>query len=196
MSSNVFPTLPGQIIVERSPSYVSTIHQTVSGLEQRTSWRTNPVWHYRITETVRQGTAAPSPWGAYNEHSILVKWIDDHKGAWDSFLLVDPINVVSSGTIPGTPYQVTVSSTGLAFASTVGVTIAGVAATLDTNPPDPGQYYNSGSTFTFNSTDATKAYTITWSGHRRVRFVEDTLTFGRVVTGWWSCEAKFVSVTA
>jgi hypothetical protein len=91
---------------------------------------------------------------------------------------------------------VAVSATGLTYYATVSVTIAGVVATLDTNPPDAGQYYVSAGTYTFNSADAGKAYVITWTGTRRVRFVEESLVISRVVNGWWRCSIDLVSVAA
>lgn len=93
MSNNVFPsTLPGiDIAVEREAFYATTIHETASGLEDRTAWQPTARYRYGVrVNVVRNSTMAPAPWGAYSEPAILLKFLDDHQGAKDSFLFDDP----------------------------------------------------------------------------------------------------------
>lgn len=94
MSSSVFPTLPGvDISVNRRTSYATTVQSSSSGKEQRASWQSTPRYTYQVRfNFLRSDVAAPSPYAANNEMSVVQKFIDDHKGQWDSFLFVDPIS--------------------------------------------------------------------------------------------------------
>jgi hypothetical protein len=93
MSSLVFPKLTGQRIeVGYEPSYSTTIHTSASGKEQRTSWRSAPRRTFTISyKYLRNNVAAPSPYGANSETGVVLSFLDTHKGAWDSFLLPDPM---------------------------------------------------------------------------------------------------------
>lgn len=92
MSSSVFPSLPGlDIQVERESFYKTTIHEAASGREDRTAWMATARYRYRLQVNVaRTAVTAPAPWAAYSEPAILLKFLDDHKGAQDSFLYDDP----------------------------------------------------------------------------------------------------------
>jgi hypothetical protein len=92
MSSEVFPTLPGlDVAVERSPSYATEVHESVSGKEVRVSWRTLPRISYKIRiNGARTGTDAPSPYAAMDEMAVLIYFLDLHKGSFESFLYPDP----------------------------------------------------------------------------------------------------------
>ena len=98
MSSNVFPSLPGlDIAVEREAFYKTTIHETASGKEDRTAWQSAARYRYRLKFNVtRTSVTAPAPWAAYSEPAILLKFLDDHKGAQDSFLFDDPYSAVQT----------------------------------------------------------------------------------------------------
>lgn len=93
MSSSVFPmNLPGlDISVEREPAYATTIHTSSSGKETRATWQSTPRYLYRLKfNGLRANTQAPAPNAAHTETAIVLKFLDDHKGAWDSFLFTDP----------------------------------------------------------------------------------------------------------
>jgi hypothetical protein len=92
MSNNVLPDLPGvDIAREVEKSYRTTIHETVSGKEYRTSWGSAPRYRYKLRVNVaRESVAAPAPWAGWNEVSVLFKFVDDHRGSFDSFLFNDP----------------------------------------------------------------------------------------------------------
>ena len=97
MSNNVFPSsLPGiDIEVERSTSYATTVQTSSSGKEQRASWQSTPRYTYRLRiNFMRSAVAAPSPYQALNELTVIQGFIDDHKGQWDSFLFNDPVDGV------------------------------------------------------------------------------------------------------
>jgi hypothetical protein len=92
MSSEVFPTLPClNVAVQREPSYATEVHESVSGLETRVSWRTLPRIRYRLKiNAARTGTAAPSPFAAMSEMAALLHFLDAHRGSFESFLYPDP----------------------------------------------------------------------------------------------------------
>jgi hypothetical protein len=95
MSSLVFPSLPGlDVKIEREEEFDTTIHRTASGKEYRTKWADTPLYRYKLKITSRAGVAAPSPNQAYNEASVLLYWIETHRGRFDSFLFDDPYDSV------------------------------------------------------------------------------------------------------
>lgn len=98
MSNSVFPSLPGtDITVDRETIYSTQVRTSVSGKEQRTSWQGTPRYRYRLKFNVlNTARTAPSPWAAYDEAAIVQKFMDDHLGAWDSFLFNDPYSGVQT----------------------------------------------------------------------------------------------------
>lgn len=91
MSNLVFPSLPGvDINVERETIYSTTTRTSVSGKEYRTSWQASPRYRYKLKFNLRTAWSAPSPFGAYNEVSVVQAFLDTHLGSWDSFLYTDP----------------------------------------------------------------------------------------------------------
>lgn len=127
MSDLVFPSsLPSlDIKVEREVRYATTVHTSASGKEVRARWQTTPRYRYRLKfNGLRSNKAAPAPNQAYTETALVLKFLNDHQGAWDSFLYVDPYDGVQ----------------------------------------------------------------------RRVRLVEDSLVFERVVSTWWAASVEFISV--
>lgn len=95
MSNNVFPSLPGlDVAVELEPAYRTTVHETVAGKEYRTTWGVAKRFRYKLRfNFLRESTAAPAPWAAYNEKAIVEKFHDDHFGSFDSFLFTGPDGV-------------------------------------------------------------------------------------------------------
>lgn len=113
MSNLVFPSLPGlDIAVERSEEFDTTIQRTASGKQYRTKWADTPIYRYKLKITARSGTPAPSPNQAYNEASVLIYFIETHRGRFDSFLFDDPYDSVQR--------RVTFASDGLRFRRRTG----------------------------------------------------------------------------
>jgi hypothetical protein len=93
MSSLVFPTLPGSkmLAAQREPTYKTVIHEALSGKEIRDSyWVGNRVTYVIDHEGLRESVAAPAPYAAYNERSVLEYFHDTCKGSWDTFYFNDP----------------------------------------------------------------------------------------------------------
>lgn len=96
MSAYTFPTLPGlDPSVDRTVEYDTTIHKTVSGKEQRTSWQSTPRYRYRLTFNVLREavtvSAVGTPWNGLSEVAALVSVFNTHLGNWDSFSYTDPL---------------------------------------------------------------------------------------------------------
>ena len=96
MSSYKFPlSLPGIDIAisRRGPIYATQIQTTSSGKEQRASWQAVPRYEYDLKINVlREGVPAPAPFQALDEVTAVLGFGDDHRGAWDSFLIDDPLD--------------------------------------------------------------------------------------------------------
>lgn len=99
MSNQVFPTnLPGldpQII--RSEEYATKV---LSGgwwstNEERTRGLTTPIYRYTISfNCLRANKQAPAPNAAKTETELVLGFLRDHYGSWDSFLFTDPYDSV------------------------------------------------------------------------------------------------------
>lgn len=90
MSDLLFPAIPAtsrEITYGRD--YRTVVHQTISGREDRTSFSAVRR-HWVITYQCRDAKAAPSPYAAYTERSVIDYFFDTHQGQLDSFLFVDP----------------------------------------------------------------------------------------------------------
>jgi hypothetical protein len=96
MGSQVFPQLPGlDIQVQRESIYSTKIYTSASGEEQRTSWWPTPRFRYQLRfNFLRTSVAAPAPWQADSEAGVILQFLDDHRGAWDSFVFADPYDGV------------------------------------------------------------------------------------------------------
>lgn len=92
MSSYVFPDFPlREMPLDRGPGYNTTIYRAPGGQEQRVSRAVTPRGPIRMKLTLRDDVAAPAPWAAYSELSLLRWFHDTHYGAGDSFLVADPL---------------------------------------------------------------------------------------------------------
>jgi hypothetical protein len=100
MSTNVYPDLIGlDMAVQRTPLYKTTIHESLSGKEDRASWQSTPRYRYRLVyNLVRDNVAAPAPWAASSEAGVVLGFLETSKGCFDSFVYNDPYS--------GTPTQV------------------------------------------------------------------------------------------
>lgn len=97
MSNNALPTLPGlDYAVTRETFYpATTIHTTIADTEYRTTWGSVPRYRYRLSWNVlRANVNAPAPWQAQTEVGVLLKFLADHAGQFDSFLFTDPYDQV------------------------------------------------------------------------------------------------------
>jgi hypothetical protein len=100
VSAYSLPSLPGLLPeVERVVTYATTVHATISGKEQRTTWQSTPRKTYRLRYGVlREGvtvSASGAPWHGMSEVAALQSVFDTHKGQWDSFSYTDPLTTSS-----------------------------------------------------------------------------------------------------
>lgn len=92
MSSLVLPALP-IVNVEPSvtPTYRTTVHETIGGKKQKTAWWSTPINRYKLRwDALRASVYCASPWGAYTEPGLIRYFYDAHRGDWDSWLMNDP----------------------------------------------------------------------------------------------------------
>lgn len=68
-----------------------------------------------------------------------------------------------TGTIPGTPYQITLTYTPIQGSLAVYASSTGILNQRATGSPSSGQYTLSGKTVTFNSAQAAETYTIKYA---------------------------------
>jgi uncharacterized protein (TIGR02217 family) len=190
MSTALFPSLRGiDIEISRTTTFSTLIQTAASGKELRASFWTTPRWVYEMTiNFVRQsGFSAKT---LVDELQQLASFFNAVRGAWDSFLLVDPVNGnpsgVSFGTGTGalTAFQL-LDNEGYAAGYIQGapsIYVAGVLQTLTTN-------------YTINATTGLVTFVtapangaaLTWSGQfaRVVRFDDDSMTFKQFVNLAW-----------
>jgi hypothetical protein len=101
VSSNLFPVLlPGLALDLGKETLHSTSVQTgISGREDRTIWTSTPRFRFRLVYNflrtgVNVAAAASAPgaftYGSYSELAVVQKFVADHYGTGDSFLMYDP----------------------------------------------------------------------------------------------------------
>jgi hypothetical protein len=96
VSNSVFPSLPGLALAfARESLYKTVTYENPGGTEQRVSLQATPRYRYTLRYNfLRQAVAAPSPYQAQTEVGVVLLFLDDHKGAWDSFLFDDPVDAI------------------------------------------------------------------------------------------------------
>lgn len=83
-----FPTLEGlDVAVEREPEYATTIHESVSGREDRTSWWAAPKYRYNLKFNYLRQSA--------NEVSALLDLHAASSGSLKTFTYTDPYDGVT-----------------------------------------------------------------------------------------------------
>ncbi len=191
MSTALFPSnLKGfDIEVTRSSQYSTLIQTGASGKELRASFWTVPRWTYELTlNFVRQSGFSVKTLN--DELQQLASFFNTVRGAWDSFLYVDPVNGNPSGLQFGT-------GTGAATAFQL-IDNEGFMATNIQGSPSiyvAGVLKTSGTNYTLNASTGVVTFTaapangaaLTWSGQfaRMCRFVDDNLDFKRFVNLAW-----------
>lgn len=94
--ANAFPySIPGMTVeIVAAPEYSTNIGKSVSQKEVRWSWATSEIVTYRINFSgLRTAVAAPSPWGSYNEVSVVRYFHATSKGSWDYWYLNNSTSV-------------------------------------------------------------------------------------------------------
>lgn len=101
MSALVFPSLPGlHIEPVRGLKYPVSIKEAVSGREDRTVWASTPRRRWRLRlNFLRESVAAPAPFGAYTEVSVVDYFVETHFGTGDSFHIIDPKDRVTDRVV-------------------------------------------------------------------------------------------------
>ena len=92
MSTLLFPTLPGlDIAVKRSEVFATSVQVSASGVEARATWWSTPRYTYDLTfNFLRQANFSALTY--LDEMNVLLKFFEVHKGQFESFLFVDPLD--------------------------------------------------------------------------------------------------------
>lgn len=175
MSNEVFPVLPGiKWGTEKAPQFKTRIKTAVSGFEVRHSDRVYPMYSLKMSFEFLRSAAA------YAELQSIVGLFLRHKGAGDSFLLLDANDNTAMNQVFGvgngsqTVYQLTSAWGGLVqpvcnIQTLTALHVDGVA--------QPYHFLGPGGILTFISPPPAGAV-LTWSGtyYYRTRFADDTLS--------------------
>jgi len=191
MSDIIYPTFLGLAPnFSRLPVWKTQTHASVSGREVRGTYRFYPLIDFTLVyEFLRDGASG-------NEFAQLVGFYNARGGSWDSFLFTDPADSVvtlqgfGAGDGVSTAFQLTRAFGAGGFSGVEPVMnlngapliyVGGVLKTVTTD-------YTVSATgvVTFASAPAIDAL-LTWSGayYYRCRFVDDTLEFTGIMSGFW-----------
>jgi hypothetical protein len=184
MSNEVFPTLPGiKWGTEKAPEFSTTIKSAVSGYEVRLSNRVYPKYQIKMAFEFLRNTAAA------NELAQIVGLFLRHRGAGDSFLLLDADDYAATNQVFGvgtgsqTVFQLTAAWGGLVqpARNIQSLTFVGVNGVLQ-----PNHGLGAGGVITFATAPAAGSV-LTWSGtyYYRCRFADDTLSPKQMLSKLW-----------
>jgi uncharacterized protein (TIGR02217 family) len=188
MGSSVFPSLDGlEWGVKKTPQFFGKVMRSVSGVEVRASFSSDPLYNFSIPfEFLRQ-------YASYTDLATLMGFFMARKGSWDSFLYSDPSDYSVTDQSIGTGDN---SDTTFQLVRTLGGNTENVCNVHAlTNIKVDGSVtsaYTASATglITFTSPPA-NGKTITWTGtyYHRCRFTEDELEFENIMSGLWKSES-------
>ena len=184
MSNEVFPVLPGiKWGTEKAPQFKTRIKSAVSGFEVRHSDRVYPTYGLKMSFEFLRASAA------YAELQAIVGLFLRHKGAGESFLLLDADDktatnqVFGIGTGSQTVYQLMSAWGGLVqpvcnIQSLTAMAVNGIA--------QPNHFLSPSGVVTFSSPPPAGSI-LTWSGtyYYRCRFADDTLSPRQLWSDVW-----------
>lgn len=192
MGNAVYPDLPGlDIAVTKRPAFATKIQRSVSGHEARAAFQAYPLWTFTLAYNVLRA-------GAERELQALAGFFLARRGAWDSFLFLDPddsaVTDQALGTGNGVATQFQLKRTfgygaGAVFDEPVH-NVAAIANIKLAGTPTAAYTINSTGLVTFNSAPANGA-AVTWSGtyYHRCRFAEDEMDFDRFLDDLWEARS-------
>lgn len=188
MSNAVFPTLPGRgWSIVKTPIWKTVAHESVSGMELRSTMLTYP--RYRISlsfDVLRARTDLA-------EVQALMSFFNLRKGAFDSFLWMDPddnsATAQAFGTGDGSTKSFTIGRDYGAFREPVLDFVAAPTIYAAGVAQSSAGYAISKGVITFGTAPSTGA-ALTWSGqfYKRVRFVKDELDFEEFMKDLWQAK--------
>lgn len=195
MGNAVYPDLAGlDIAVTKRPSFSTKIQRSVSGHEARAAMQAYPLWTLSLAYNVLRS-------GAERELQSIVGFFLARRGAWDSFLFLDPddsaVTDQALGTGNGVNKQFQLIRTfGYGAGAVFDEPVHNVAAITNVKvagTPTAAYTISGSGLITFTAAPANSA-AVTWTGtfHHRCRFVEDEMDFDRFLEGLW--EAKSVEL--
>lgn len=187
MSSEVFPTLPGQKIERsRAAQWDTQIRKSVSGKELRLALMASPRWRYKVSFDVLREAAG------YDELRQVVGLFNKCRGAWDNLLLLDPKDHVATaarfGTGDGIVTQFRLARDYGGFVEPVeapkGAAVIYKDGMLQAQPGDCSVTADGWVSFVTAPAPGTA---LTWTGefYWRVRFLRDEAEFDEFLDDLW-----------
>ncbi len=183
MSNEIFPTLAGlDWGTEKVPQFDTHIPKSVSGFEVRVSRRAYPTYAIRMKFNFLRNMAAAQ------ELRALVGLFLRHRGAGDSFLLLDPddyratAQVFGAGNGTARTFDLAAAWGGFVQPARNIKTITSVTV----NGAGAAYVLGGDGRITFTTAPAAGAV-LAWTGeyYFRCRFAEDTLTPREMMRGIW-----------
>lgn len=168
MSARVFPmNLPGmRPRVERTEEFATQIHGGGwwSATEERVKGLSVPRFRYALAFAgLRTALNAPAPNAAYKEHALVLSFLRDHYGAWDTFLFDDPLDGFRR-TVRLVADSMTLSKEGGWWAvQGLDLVTVGTALSVAVTPTTATPARLGTQQFTALVTDAAFDNTVTWS---------------------------------
>lgn len=192
MGNAVYPDLPGlDIAVTKRPAFSTGIQRSVSGHEARVAFQAYPTWSMSLVYNVLRS-------GAERELQAIVGFFLARRGAWDSFLFLDPDDsavidqAIGLGDGLKTQFQLFRSygyGAGAVFDEPVH-NVASIGNIKLAGAPTTAYTLNSTGLVTFTAAPAVDV-AVTWSGtfYHRCRFAEDEMDFDRFMQGLWEARS-------
>lgn len=188
MSNAIFPTFPGiKWGTSKTPVWKTVTHESVSGMELRTSLMSYPRYRISLSYEVLQA-------GSVGDFQALIGFFNARRGAWDDFLWLDPADhaAVSEGfgTGDGATKVFTLSRAFGGFREPVQDFVAAPALFVDgVLQVVPADYTISAGRVTFVTAPGASA-ALTWTGqfYKRVRFARDETEFEEFLADLWAAK--------
>ena len=188
MSNAIFPTFPGlKWGGTKTPVWKTVTHESVSGMELRTSLMSYPRYRISLSYEVLQA-------GSVGDFQALIGFFNARRGSWDDFLWLDPADHVATsagfGTGDGATKVFTLSRAFGGFREPVQDFVSPPAVFVDGMlQVVPGDYTISAGRVTFVTAPSASA-ALTWTGqfYKRVRFVRDETEFEEFLADLWAAK--------
>lgn len=168
MSTRVFPmNIPGmRPRVERTEEFATQIHGGGwwSATEERIKGLSVPRFRYALAFAgVRTAIDAPSPNQAYKEHALVLSFLRDHYGSWDTFLFDDPLDGFRRTVRLGADSLALSKEGGWWAVQGLDLVTVGTALSVSVSPETATKGTGTTQQFAALVTDAAFDNTVTWS---------------------------------
>lgn len=187
MSNLVFPVLPGLALPwKRSPRWSTRRRYTASGRRFATTYWTYPIWTYRLSfEFLRRDLSN-------TELESLAAFFNVHRGAWDSFLYLDPddnaVSALQIGVGDGTSTDFALLRAIGSYSEPVGERNVITNVTINGSPT--GAYTLLENRIVRFNTAPAAGQVLRWTGtyYMRCAFVDDEMDLEKFMAQYWTAD--------